>query len=383
MNSRRLPALVAGVAVVALGFAALMGAPASSATSSPKVTPAPASTVTLQLPKAYTPKGTNGGTDDYRCFLMPAQTTPTDQVITGVNVIPGNKKIVHHAILYLIPESAVPDAVAQSGKDGRQGWSCFGDAGLPIGNLQNYQQDAPWLAAWAPGVPAQTFPAGTGMKWPKGSRIVLQMHYNLLAGKGTDRTKVVLKVQPDDGSLTALHTMLLLAPVELSCPKGVKGKLCNRAASVAEMVKRSNEGARQLADGLGYLCYGRSPFAHATTRCTWNAQTAMTIWGIAGHMHLLGKSISVVVGTNTNTPTRILNITRWNFDDQRARKLAKPLTIVAGTSLKVTCTYNPKLRQLLPELRKLPPRYITWGDGSSDEMCLSMVLYSNPPVPVS
>ena len=383
MNTRRLPALVAGVAVVALGFAALMGAPASSATSSPKATPAPSSTVTLQLPKAYAPKGTNGGTDDYRCFLMPAQTTPVDQVITGVNVIPGNKKIVHHAILYLIPATAVPDAVAQSGKDGRQGWSCFGDAGLPIGNLQNYQQDAPWLAAWAPGVPAQTFPSGTGMKWPKGSRIVLQMHYNLLAGKGTDRTKVVLKVQPDDGSLSALHTMLLLAPVELSCPKGVKGKLCNRAASVAEMVKRSNEGARQLADGLGYLCYGRAPFAHASTRCSWNARTDMTIWGIAGHMHLLGKSISVVVGTNTSTPTRILNITRWNFDDQRARKLAKPLTIVAGTSLKVTCTYNPKLRQLLPELRKLPPRYVTWGDGSSDEMCLSMVLYSNPPVPVS
>jgi hypothetical protein len=380
MKNRRFPALVAGVAVTALGFAALVGAPASSASTSPKVT---SSTVTLQLPKAYTPKGTNGGTDDYRCFLMPAQTTPTDQVITGVNVVPGNKKIVHHAILYLIPASAVPDAVAQSGQDGRQGWSCFGDAGLPIGNLASYQQDAPWLAAWAPGVPAQTFPAGTGMKWPKDSRIVLQMHYNLLAGKGTDRTKGALQVQPDDGSLTALHTMLLLAPVELACPKGVKGKLCNRAASVAEMVKRSNEGARQLADGLGYLCYGRSPFAHASTRCTWNAQTNMTIWGIAGHMHLLGKAISVVVGTNTNTPTRILNITRWNFDDQRARKLAKPLTIVAGTSLKVTCSYNPKLRQLLPELRKLPPRYVTWGDGSSDEMCLSMVLYSNPPVPVS
>jgi hypothetical protein len=249
--------------------------------------------------------------------------------------------------------------------------------------LQNYQQDAPWLAAWAPGVPAQTFPGGTGMKWPKGSRIVLQMHYNLLMGKGADRTKVVLKVRPDDNSLTALHTMLLLAPVELACPKGIKGKLCNRAASVAEMVKRSNEGARQLADGLGYLCYGRSPFAHAATRCTWSAQTAMTIWGVAGHMHLLGNTISVVVGTNTNTPTRILNITRWNFDDQRARKLAKPLTVGAGTSLKVTCTYNPKLRQLLPELRKLPPRYVTWGDGSSDEMCLSMVLYSNPAVPVS
>jgi hypothetical protein len=381
MMTRRTSVVALGAAVAALAFGSILSAPAWSANSTPRATSVTPSTVTLKIAKPYTPKGTNGGTDDYRCFLMPAQTTPTDQVITGVNVVPGNKKIVHHAILYLIPAADVTQAVKRDGKDGRQGWSCFGDVGLPIGDLTNYQQDAPWLAAWAPGVPAQTFPAGTGMKWPAGSRIVLQMHYNLLAGKGTDQSKVVVQTQPDDGSLTALHMMLLLAPVELACPKGIKGKLCNRTASVNEMVKRSNRQAQQLADGLGYLCYGRAPFAHASTRCTWNAQSDMKIWGVAGHMHLLGKSISVVVGINTNTQTRILNITQWNFDDQRARKLKQPLTVGAGSGLRVTCTHNPRLRQMLPELRKLPPRYVTWGDGSSDEMCLAMVMYSNPIVP--
>ncbi len=381
---RRVPALVVGGAALALVLGSALGASASSAnTSQPRVsaspTTDPSSTLTLQLAKPYTPKGTNGGTDDYRCFLMPAPTSmTTDQVITSVNVLPGNKKIVHHAILYLIPASSVPEATALDGKDGRQGWSCFGDVGLSIGNLNDYQQNAPWLAAWAPGVPAQTFPAGTGMKYPVGSRIVLQMHYNLLAGRGTDQSKVVLKVQPDDGTLTALHTMLLLAPVELACPKGIKGKLCNRTASVNEMVARSNQGAAMLANGLNYLCYGGVTQPRLTSRCTWTAQQDMKIWAVAGHMHLLGKAIKVDVGTNTNHPTRILNITNWNFDDQHARKLATPLSITSGTTLKVTCTHNPKLRQLLPELRKLPPRYVTWGDGSSDEMCLSMVLYSTP-----
>lgn len=347
-------------------------------------TPAPVShDVTLQLSKAYTPKGTNGGTDDYRCFLMPAPAgVTTDQIITAVNVVPGNKKIVHHAILYVIPPASVAEAQAQSGKDGRQGWSCFGDVGLSMGaDLFAYQRDAPWLAAWAPGVPKQSFPAGTGMQLPLGSRIVLQMHYNLLAGKGSDRTKVVVSMQDDDKSLTPLHTMLLLAPVELACPKGIKGKLCNRTASVNEMVKRSNAQAAYLANGLNLLCYNGKIAARLTSRCTWNAPTAMTIWQVAGHMHLLGKAIKVEVGTNTNNPQRILNITQWNFDDQRARTLKTPLTITAGTSLRVTCTHNPRLRQMLPELRKLPPRYVTWGDGSSDEMCLSMVIYSIPPTP--
>jgi hypothetical protein len=46
---------------------------------------------------------------------------------------------------------------------------------------------------------------------------------------------------------------------------------------------------------------------------------------------------------------------------------------VAGDKVRVTCTYDPTLRQELPSLRKLPARYVTWGDGSSDEMCLGTV----------
>ena len=40
--------------------------------------------------------------------------------------------------------------------------------------------------------------------------------------------------------------------------------------------------------------------------------------------------------------------------------------------LRVTCTHDATLRpQLLPEL---PPRYVVWGDGTTDEMCLGIVI---------
>jgi hypothetical protein len=48
-----------------------------------------------------------------------------------------------------------------------------------------------------------------------------------------------------------------------------------------------------------------------------------------------------------------------------------------GDYVKVTCTYDPSLRKLNPQTKKLPPRYITWGDGSSDEMCLGTVIVSS------
>ncbi|MEI7860607.1 MAG: hypothetical protein WCI26_12355, partial [Acidimicrobiales bacterium] len=47
--------------------------------------------------------------------------------------------------------------------------------------------------------------------------------------------------------------------------------------------------------------------------------------------------------------------------------------VAPGDTLKVSCTYNPALAQELPQLRKLAPHFVTWGDGTSDEMCLGLV----------
>jgi hypothetical protein len=39
----------------------------------------------------------------------------------------------------------------------------------------------------------------------------------------------------------------------------------------------------------------------------------------------------------------------------------------------VECTFDPTLRQKIPQLKSLEPRYVTWGEGSSDEMCLGVL----------
>jgi hypothetical protein len=67
----------------------------------------------------------------------------------------------------------------------------------------------------------------------------------------------------------------------------------------------------------------------------------------------------------------------YNFDDQNARPLANPVRVNAGDTFRVTCTYDASLRRKLPELRPLP-RYVVWGEGTSDEMCLGIVIWSRP-----
>jgi hypothetical protein len=87
--------------------------------------------------------------------------------------------------------------------------------------------------------------------------------------------------------------------------------------------------------------------------------------------------MKVVLNPGTAKAQTLLNVV-YNFHDQRGYNLAKPVPVTPSDKISVTCTYNPKLRQELPLLRDLPPQYITWGDGSADEMCLAIVLMTPP-----
>jgi len=52
----------------------------------------------------------------------------------------------------------------------------------------------------------------------------------------------------------------------------------------------------------------------------------------------------------------------------------RPVRINVGDVLRVTCTHDASLRSQLPELKVLQPRYVVWGDGTSDEMCLATLI---------
>jgi Copper type II ascorbate-dependent monooxygenase, C-terminal domain len=336
--------------------------------------------VNLPMPGGtYRPQAPAGGTDDYRCILLDPKFT-TDAVVSGVVLRPGNPKLVHHAILYRVEPGQVAAAQAKDASDPRLGWSCFGSPELPgksgaFGGLDS----APWVAAWATSGGEQRFAKGTGQQLKAGSRVILQMHYNLLNGGGADTTSVNLRVAPSGAKVLPLQTFLLPAPVELPCAANETGPLCDRNAAVADVVHRFGDRSGATIGGLQLLCGGSltNPKAGPTQSCTRRPPAAIRIRAVAGHMHLLGKSISIDLVHADGTTRRLLDDKVWDFDDQRATVLAKPVTLRPGDQLKVTCAHDATLRQKLPELAKLPPRYVVWGEGSSDEMCLGIVSYTS------
>ena len=329
--------------------------------------------ITLELPGGtYTPEPPAGSTDDYRCFLLDLP-EGTAGFATGFEVAPGNPEVTHHAILYRAYPEQLAGAAELDAADDRPGYECFGGSGLPPrpGNTLN---ESDWLTAWAPGGRPSATPEGYGVPIPAGGKVVLQMHYNTRAGVQPDTTVVRMRMAASDAQLNPLFTTLLPAPVELPCAEGQTGPMCDRTAAVADLTARFGQESSLIVNGLQWLCSDGTPITPGPTQsCTRTIRQDTTVFSVAGHMHLLGRSIAVDVNPGTPQEQRILDVTAYDFDNQSARPLAQPLQLRAGDKVRVTCTHDQTLRGKVPGIPE-EPRYVVWGEGTTDEMCLGVLI---------
>jgi hypothetical protein len=332
--------------------------------------------VDVAMPAPYEPEAPGSGTDDYRCFLLDPGFTE-DTFVTGIDILPGTPSVVHHVILFRV----APDKVAQARRADRevpeQGWTCFGGSGLDdqAASLDN----APWLGAWAPGGGERVMSGGVGIPVTAGSQIVMQVHYNLIDGSSPDVTSARLRVAGEESGLEALETMLLPAPVELPCRPGVEGRLCDRETAVLDVMGRFGMGAGRTVAGLQLLCgEGAGVTPGPVQRCVRRVNEPATVHAVAGHMHLLGREISIEAETADGRRRMLLELPVWDFDDQGTRPLAKPMALEPGDTLTVTCRHDQGLRDLLPAFEGQEERYVVWGEGTTDEMCLGIALVTRP-----
>ncbi|MET0417417.1 MAG: monooxygenase [Actinoplanes sp.] len=324
--------------------------------------------VDVGLPEAYQPAAPNGGTDEYRCFLIdPKLTSPA--YLTGSRFQPDNTAIVHHAIIYRLGPEQGREAARVDQESPGEGWTCFGDTGV--------QGQSAWVAHWAPGAGDTLMPDGKGFTMAPGSKLVMQVHYNLLGAQGSpaDRSSMQMRLADGGTPLKALETALVMAPIELPCAAGESGPLCERDAAVADVVKRFGDASGETVAQLNQWCNGgRAPKAGNTQSCDQPVEEAGTVYLAAGHMHLLGRAIKVELNPGTPKAATIVDVPQYNFDNQALLPLAKPVAVRAGDTLRVTCTHDASLRGMLPQLKPLPPRYVVWGEGTSDEMCLGILV---------
>ena len=388
----RIAALAAAAALVVAAVATSVALAAAGGGA--KAAPGDQSSLSLRMAQPYTPQRVNGATDDYHCFVLDPK-LDRDVFVTSASIAPGQTAQVHHVILFKESGAGAAAADAKNRATKGKGWTCFGGPNLGAvgetgggggggaGGRDDGLDGAPWLSAWVPGRTTDAYPAGIGVLLPKGSRIVMQIHYNLLNGARPDRSSVVLGSRPADADLKPVTTLLIAAPVELPCPQGSTSADCERGTTLTgNVIKYGLEQAflptvllrycnRSLADYPAV----RGDATDLRTSCDETLPRAVTVRGVAGHMHLRGRDIRVTLVRASGDEQTLLHIPAWDFHWQDVYYLQRPVDAAAGDTLRVSCVHdNSPAAQPVVGGKPLAPRYVLWGEGTTDEMCLGIVL---------
>jgi hypothetical protein len=108
---------------------------------------------------------------------------------------------------------------------------------------------------------------------------------------------------------------------------------------------------------------------------------AWVIGGSTPHMHTLGRQIRTEIVHADGSASCLMDVPDWDFNWQQSYVLPKDqyLTVQPGEKVRLTCVYdNSPLNQPVVNGERLPPRDVTWGEGTLDEMCLDFVAIIEP-----
>ncbi len=322
--------------------------------------------------------------DDYRCFLVDPELAD-DVMVKAYNIEPGLEEIVHHVVLYVAGPTSVPGAVAADEADPGPGWTCFGGPGIINGEgveaiLQIGRDFSRSLGTWIPGSNQSIYPTGTGKPFEAGSQLVMQVHYNL---QGIDPSQVrpdlssaKLTLSEPGEQLESLRFRGLIAPVELRCPGPYpqnRNDPCHRDYALSQV------NLPGVADIVHVECSSNPNdfierdigFGDAQEfSCTVLNGSQGLILGVFNHMHLRGRSITIELNPNTPSYQMLHHNPAWNFNNQEGVWFEEPVQMNFGDLLKVTCVFDNSGSVLGPDGQPLEPRFVTWGEGTTDEMCL-------------
>ncbi len=156
--------------------------------------------VVIEMPEEYTLDA--NGPDEYQYFDMPTNFTE-DKYIQMVEARPGNRKVVHHILAFIVPGGSPSlSKVKKEMRDKAIEMSLKGSPWYRDGQLIRTKNDTPifddaadlpnqfkdfngvdgYLTAYAPGHNPDIWQPGIAKKVPAGSTIRFQVHYSKVAG---------------------------------------------------------------------------------------------------------------------------------------------------------------------------------------------------------
>ncbi len=263
--------------------------------------------------------------DLYRVFAIPASLSG-DQYVTGIEVIPGNRSVVHHVLVY---QDSTGQALAQDAADPEPGYTAFGGIGVFGAKL---------IGAWVPGSGAEFYPTNMGPHLPQNTAIVVQIHYPVEGAGEVDSTRI--NFQLSDGSLRQVAIVPILNHVF---------SLTNGPLTIpANQVKTFEE--------------------------QYTIPVPVTLLAIAPHAHLICTSMKAFGVTFQGDTIPMIDIPEWDFHWQGSYRFQKPIKVPALTKLYGYATYDNTANN--PDNPNSPPQTVNLGEATTDEMMLFYFFYT-------
>jgi len=302
------------------------------------------------------------GPDQYVYFTIPTN-LKEDVWIRAAEIKPGNKKVVHHVIAFVLPPDQAAMMRGRLGEGGRA--ASNNSVFFQDGSLTRVKMDAPvqddgcgnanggsafgsnsrdngfsgsLLAGYAPGMGPDTYGESYARRIPAGSVVVFQMHYSNFKGAmnkpETDQTSIGLTLSTTPAS--QMNKMVVT--------RGVSNHFFKLPAGDPN---------------------------HEVTSCfTFDRDSQIVSY--MPHMHLRGKDMKYEVTYPDGRKETLLWVPAFNFNWQTVYKLKDPMMIPKGTHLTVTAHFdNSERNKYNPD----PTKVVRWGDPTYDEMMIGWITY--------
>ncbi|WP_031495635.1 c-type cytochrome [Bryobacter aggregatus] len=262
----------------------------------------------------------------------------SDLWVKAVELRPGNRRVVHHAHVFLITPNPAPSTGPRAPspfvkEDGLQvirpgapviddGCS-HPDGGYIIG--RPHGETRTLLASFVPGMSPDQWPLHVAKKIPAGSKFLFDIHYSKVTGKEErDRSMVGLSYAPGPPK------------VEI------------------ERFEASNF----------YFEIPPGAENHRVTACV-TASKDIEVLSLLGHMHYRGKAFQIDARLPDGSSQMLLNVPHYNFDWQEMYRLEAPIRLPKGSVIRIVSWFdNSANNRANPD----PAKTVRWGEHTRTEM---------------
>lgn len=269
----------------------------------------------IKATQAYTLAA--GGSDVFRNFVIPVAVSSA-RYVKAVEILPGNKKIVHHANIMI----------------DRTGWARrrdnqdpdVGFGGMDIAmESENFEPDSHFLF-WKPGTPPHTEPEDMAWRIDKATDLVLNMHLQP-SGKSEE-------IQPSIGLYFS-------------------DKPPTRFPMLLQLER----------DGALDIPAGKKDFVVTDE---FQLPVDVDVLAVYPHAHYLGKDLQGIATLPDGTKKWLIWIKDWDINWQAVYRYAKPVFLPKGTILSMRYSYDNSTENVRNPNH--PPKRVLAGNRSSDEM---------------